>query len=232
MPYKDYAKIIAKFLSTPSARRATFSGRAPATYRTRFLSTPSARRATERRRRSLLEPDHFYPRPPRGGRHSLFRMHYRKVPISIHALREEGDGVPNIDIPSGKKFLSTPSARRATYLRGPVLGSCMHFYPRPPRGGRPHDAFCLVKPSNISIHALREEGDFEILAVSLHLVISIHALREEGDGRLLLHQRCSPIFLSTPSARRATAQPSKSGNPQGYFYPRPPRGGRRRRAAV
>ena len=35
------------------------------------------------------------------------------------------------------------------------------------------------------------------------------------------------IFLSTPSARRATNRFLKSSNPSGYFYPRPPRGGRR-----
>ena len=56
--------------------------------------------------------------------------------ISIHALREEGDA-------------ASPDMIRAV----------LHFYPRPPRGGRPalicmdSNAFC------ISIHALREEGD-------------------------------------------------------------------------
>ena len=58
----------------------------------------------------------------------------------------------------GMKFLSTPSARRATYLfDGHFLG--------------------LV----ISIHALREEGDQWMFAQSSVMVISIHALREEGD---------------------------------------------------
>ena len=60
----------AKFLSTPSARRATYD---PARREivVEFLSTPSARRATSW---SLL-----------------CRL---MVKISIHALREEGDGVP------------------------------------------------------------------------------------------------------------------------------------------
>ena len=35
--------------------------------------------------------------------------------------------------------------------------------------------------------------------------ISIHALREEGDSSTTLRVSASPIFLSTPSARRATA---------------------------
>ena len=56
--------------------------------------------------------------------------------ISIHALREEGDfpGVGKYDIP--EIFLSTPSARRATF------GHTM-----------------IRRKSQISIHALREEGD-------------------------------------------------------------------------
>ena len=36
---------------------------------------------------------------------------------------------------------------------------------------------------NISIHALREEGDLHLLLTPVRWrVISIHALREEGDG--------------------------------------------------
>ena len=36
--------------------------------------------------------------------------------ISIHALREEGDALCCLYCQQGKKFLSTPSARRATRL--------------------------------------------------------------------------------------------------------------------
>ena len=101
----------------------------------RFLSTPSARRATPHRLGVV-----------------------QGQPISIHALREEGDlelyGVPAANI----RFLSTPSARRATLsaLGVQLLYSisilalreesdigflesvcrCFDFYPRPPRGGR------------------------------------------------------------------------------------------------
>ena len=57
----------------------------------------------------------------------------------------------------------------------------------------------------ISIHALREEGDvlFDFLQM-MPIPISIHALREEGDGSVHLR-----------------------GLRHRYFYPRPPRGGRR-----
>ena len=58
---------------------------------TKFLSTPSARRATCSVLASL-----------------------RHRPISIHALREEGDGECNVQIRPLHGFLSTPSARRAT----------------------------------------------------------------------------------------------------------------------
>ena len=55
------------------------------------------------------------------------------------------------------------------------------FYPRPPRGGRRLDQPRNGHAGEISIHALREEGDlFKLVADGLRC-ISIHALREEGD---------------------------------------------------
>ena len=58
------------------------------------------------------------------------------MPISIHALREEGDGKCIGEKCMAYEFLSTPSARRAT------------------RSGS-----LYLTASRISIHALREEGD-------------------------------------------------------------------------
>ena len=57
---------------------------------------------------------------------------------------------------------------------------------------------------DISIHALREEGDDPTSVKNYGLIISIHALREEGDCALLYAVGQFTIFLSTPSARRAT----------------------------
>ena len=57
--------------------------------------------------------------------------------ISIHALREEGDQEWADKMGIAKQFLSTPSARRATYASG-LSGTAYQ---------------------SISIHALREEGD-------------------------------------------------------------------------
>ena len=78
--------------------------------------------------------------------------------ISIHALREEGDSKEEAHFNSRNAFLSTPSARRATWRNG--------------HNGSQH---------RISIHALREEGDAGHRRLGDGLRISIHALREEGD---------------------------------------------------
>ena len=79
-----------------------------------------------------------------------------------------------------------------------------NFYPRPPRGGRP----CASRP--------RPRRD----------CISIHALREEGDEPNRKGVSTMKIFLSTPSARRATTAPCRPYTVPCHFYPRPPRGGR------
>ena len=39
----------------------------------------------------FFTPNHFYPRPPRGGRHEIDSYLEETKLISIHALREEGD---------------------------------------------------------------------------------------------------------------------------------------------
>ena len=127
--------ITSEFLSTPSARRATAS-RSSSTRTSTFLSTPSARRATN------------YLAGPIGD-----------FLISIHALREEGDLRLDQVLDLAAEFLSTPSARRATCRQHRHRGDSRYFYPRPPRGGRRGVCCCAVKILQISIHALREEGD-------------------------------------------------------------------------
>ena len=61
------------------------------------------------------------------------------------------------------KFLSTPSARRATTVSLHFAVTANNFYPRPPRGGRPCILLSFSFLIVISIHALREEGDVAIL---------------------------------------------------------------------
>ena len=153
------------FLSTPSARRATTGMELRAVAVHKFLSTPSARRAT-----------------------AFYRPGCQRLPISIHALREEGDMLRGELEPIGFLFLSTPSARRATsfltacprsnvlFLSTPSARRATasvdtnepntgNFYPRPPRGGR--------------------------LRYSIQFTPFLK-------------------FLSTPSARRATAKTEKN----------------------
>ena len=60
----------------------------------------------------------------------------RYARISIHALREEGDPPQGFSTYSSPRFLSTPSARRAT-----------------------EEIYKYKGQKAISIHALREEGD-------------------------------------------------------------------------
>ena len=193
---------------------------------------------------------HFYPRPPRGGR-LVFRVQAAdERQISIHALREEGDGIAGSSPVRPRQFLSTPSARRATPR--PAVGSDFLIFLSTPSArratrpvGREH------RGQRISIHALREEGDSERRCQAGNHQISIHALREEGDAKTVTHFPRIFGFLSTPSARRATRTPSNRATPRTisihalreegdalgfflefdwrYFYPRPPRGGRRLR---
>ena len=145
-----------------------------------FQSTPSARRAT------VQHP---------GG--------FQQLPISIHALREEGD------IAAGN--------RSAAHL---------YFNPRPPRGGRlvwtemPSRYSAFQSTPSARRATVRHDRTYQ------QGLISIHALREEGDssdttrfcsarnfnprpprgGRrlILLVFRAVTLFQSTPSARRAT----------------------------
>ena len=70
-----------------------------------------------------------------------------------------------------------------------------YFYPRPPRGGRPFSPCCKKKQNQISIHALREEGDVAAKVGIPWLRISIHALREEGDMLGMATQRSITISI-------------------------------------
>ena len=169
-----------KFLSTPSARRATQLKKRQTIREKKFLSTPSARRAT-----CLIWRYHdaqgisIHALREEGDEQRI--RDYQAELISIHALREEGDTPKNIG--SGRpsdfyprpprggrlscliqpsltlRFLSTPSARRATIKTRVRMISKEDFYPRPPRGGRRlfEVIGCILR--EISIHALREEGD-------------------------------------------------------------------------
>ena len=124
-------------------------------------------------------------------------------------------------------FLSTPSARRATFCSVELSAFCLNFYPRPPRGGRQkshsHGTFIMCNFYPRPPRGGRRAAARELRAVCHFYprpprggrpqqpgrpfrdrTISIHALREEGD--------LSPFW---------------AWDARGDFYPRPPRGGRR-----
>ena len=168
----------------------------------------------------------FYPRPLRGGRHIQNRGFRVGQKISIHALCEEGDADGEAVVINAVRFLSTPSARRAT------------------RSFWQYRLICTI-----SIHALCEEGDKHLPSIHRRQEqflstpsarratipaitsasssgISIHALCEEGDRLFSRYAFTFSSFLSTPSARRATAADRFEELSGKDFYPRPLRGGR------
>ena len=146
--------------------------------------------------------EHFYPRPPRGGRRSRKGDRRKSPSISTHALREEGDVRY-----CGQFFprvISTHALREegdAHHTRDPV--DKRDFYPRPPRGGRPGTAKPFTRRRNFYPRPPRggRHGEWEAYFNSQS--ISTHALREEGDLGFRLEWKSI-----------------------GDFYPRPPRGGR------
>ena len=148
---------------------------------------------------------YFYPRPPRGGRHNSLNGWATDIKfLSTPSARRATKRVTQKG--GDRRFLSTPSARRATSRRAirSLMGA--YFYPRPPRGGRQSCPHSRLQRLGISIHALREEGDISSSAVFSAM----------------------GVFLSTPSARRATPEWRGMLRSGCNFYPRPPRGGRRR----
>ncbi len=147
-----------RFLSTPSARRATFASIIRCKGTNIFLSTPSARRATR-----------------------AAGCCSSACTISIHALREEGDR--HFRLHRSIVFLSTPSARRATGGKVIECSPASNFYPRPPRGGRPSES--RVQRSSRNFYPRPPRGGRRAALPSAECLedISIHALREEGDSK-------------------------------------------------
>ena len=129
-----------------------------------------------------LSCHYFYPRPPGGGR----LCSPRQSPVDAKFLSTPSGWRATANATrvttSSPKFLSTPSGWRATRVKTEralthigisihalrVEGDLrnviafrpkLHFYPRPPGGGRPPTRMPARKVRQISIHALRVEGD-------------------------------------------------------------------------
>ena len=141
--------------------------------------------------------------PPAAWRATLFSWSMLPTtPISIHALREEGDQSPS------------SAAQWTTY-----------FYPRPPRGGRPKRQWPRPTARTISIHALREEGDRN--AVHRSSRCRNFYPRPPRGGRPLKYYFCQVFYYFCPRPPRG-GRPVVLDLPDAEtdFYPRPPRGGR------
>ena len=169
-----------------------------------FLSTPSARRATDRQKHSS-----------------------RTFTISIHALREEGDGMCWGFPRRRPKFLSTPSARRATISGAEHRAHGTDFYPRPPRGGRPASVLPWVHASRFLSTPSARRATRAVIETAQALknfyprpprggrrrpsVSSLQTCdfypRPPRGGRRTVPGITGDVdlFLSTPSARRATS---------------------------
>ena len=176
--HMDYA---GEFLSTPSARRATqleIFGE-----REYIISIHALREEGDPRSIMRLQVRYnFYPRPPRGGRPwprsgSRWTSAFLSTPsarratrssavvdgqraISIHALREEGDG----------------KHRRTSYPQ-------QNFYPRPPRGGRPINQLRQAFQIQFLSTPSARRATSCVMGYITIFTISIHALREEGDSK-------------------------------------------------
>ena len=169
---------------------------------------------------------HFYPRPPRGGRPPYVGYPYYE--INFYPRPPRGGRRSRLRDSARGRHISIHALReegdRATARRYPFSGD---FYPRPPRGGRRsrwrrswwHQQF-LSTPS-------ARRATERPCASSRSCHISIHALREEGDTECIcrIHQMHQYFYPRPPRGGRRGRCRFRA-MPYPYFYPRPPRGGR------
>ena len=217
------------FLSTPPSRVATIFSPSVCMLPDVFLSTPPSRVATGRTARPAGASNCFYPRHPRGWRPLEQMGAQYGVNVSIHATLAGGDWCEAAEARHNGMFLSTPPSRVATRTtRAPLQGRFLFlstppsrvatqvdirkakgdasFYPRHPRGWRRAYVFSYLPRPLVSIHATLAGGD--------------------AQGRR--PGRTRKVFLSTPPSRVATLGGGNQSEMFSCFYPRHPRGWRRR----
>ena len=124
----------------------------------------------------------FYPRPPRGGRRSPTVFGWGVFLFLSTPSARRATPMSRSICARRSKFLSTPSARRATLYNHRHAHCCQ-----------------------ISIHALREEGD-PLPCCRGFMLPDFYPRPPRGGRRARWNPLVLiPVFLSTPSARRATA---------------------------
>ena len=170
--------------------------------------------------------------------------------ISTGALRVVGPPAVRPAGPTRAHFLPPPPAGRATSRPTTTPARTSHFYPRPPRGGRPGSTPGPLSRGGFLSTPSARRATHIIQIVDMLDIISIHALREEGDP---------PAAAPVSSMSDFYPRPPRGGRPENFphggrscwisihalreegdvdtgflraaqthFYPRPPRGGRRR----
>ena len=128
--------------------------------------------------------------------------------------------------PVGFQFLSMLSMWRATLSISSTMPVYLLFLSTPSMWRATNCNLCRLNYQQISIHALREEGDQIIGRLDGKYEISIHALREEGD-LAPLSGAGKTLLISIHALREEGDDYAKEVEAQlGNFYPRPPRGGR------
>ena len=181
---------------------------APAAGWPRFLSTSPAWGTTEAARRAILEGGFLSTSPAWGT--TLDRLEcFPHFGISIHVPRVGDDVLPGRG--ASQRFLHfyprPPRGGRPSGFAAPQYPA-VDFYPRPPRGGRQMPVVMHRRNRGISIHVPRVGDDTRWNAPCKTCCISIHVPRV-GDDR---HGDCSGArglsFLSTSPAWGTTCGPS------------------------
>ena len=114
-------------------------------------------------------------------------------------------------------FLSTPSARRTTRCKTASFLPGRYFYPRPPRGGRPVASQARLRPSANFYPRPPRGGRLAgaaLVGTAVVFLSTPSARRATSTTRIV---SASPIFLSTPSARRATRETYPAGGGAVYI---------------
>ena len=185
--------------------------------RTRDISIHAPRKGSDGTSLMLARPLwYFYPRSPRGERPKAWQ---RRSASSCNFYPRSPRGERRCSLVAdviGIPFLSTLPARGAT-------AACKK----------------LERVQPISIHAPREGSDVPTTlpargatghsAPDVAPAAFLSTLPARGATLLITDIAFPPVeFLSTLPARGATSAPPKRGNSKSYFYPRSPRGERRR----
>ena len=124
--------------------------------------------------------------------------------ISIHALREEGDCRWMPPLSTTPYFYPRPP-RGGRPAGLPLRCASIYFYPRPPRGGRP--AGLPLRCASIYFYPRPPRGGrrhWPSYAGRLLIFLSTPSARRATQGSSTFTTQ--EIFLSTPSVRRATAK--------------------------